>query len=197
MSGAASMVRSSGIDGEIGFNVSDAIRALSGTPYAEGFASGSLDDPFLDYYAPAPAGGERKTLERCAYTRRGFLELACRCAHALRARGVASARDAAAHWFTGNAVEDLAARLAAVILRTTLVTINWQGDSAERVAYKVQATSAKVLLVDSGVPADELAKVLELLGAGVQLLRATEIASFAPALPPSEPASEPSGRGTL
>jgi len=90
-------------------------------------------------------------------------------------------------------VEDLAARLAAVILRTTLVTINWQGDSAERVAYKVQATSAKVLLVDSGVPADELAKVLELLGAGVQLLRATEIASFAPALPPSEPASEPSG----
>lgn len=161
-------------------SLENARAALAGTPYAEAFAAGAVDAPFLDYYSASSSGPAEhgKQLEHTAFSRGQFLELAWRCAAALRAHGVAHAGDAHAHWFSGNAPEDLACRLAAVMLRSTPVTINWQADSAERIAHKIAATSAKVLLVDETVPADVLAEVLTLIGPGVRLLGAKDLAAF-------------------
>lgn len=155
-----------------------ALGALAGTPYREAFAA--LDAPFLDYYRAAPpaASGERsRQLEHTAFSRGAFLELAWRSAGALRAHGVARAGDAHAHWFSGNAPEDLACRLAAVMLRSTPVTINWQADSAERIAHKLAATRCKILLVDAAVPADVLAEVRALVDPAVSVLRAEDLAA--------------------
>ena len=184
----------------------DAARAaLAGTAYAAAFAVEARDAPFLDYYcpaaAPAPDGGgaaaaaaEPKPLVRVSYTRGDFLALAARCARALRAHGVERAGDAHAHWFTGNAPEDLACRLAAVMLRSTPVTINWQADSAERVAHKARATRSRVLVVDAGVTAGALAEVRALLGDELRVLHAEQLAAYpldgrgdAPAAQPPPP----------
>lgn len=61
-----------------------------------------------------------------------------------------------AHYFTDNRVEDLAFRLAAPMLGTVPVTINWQGDTLDRIIYKIQLTACKLLLVDDGVKQQEI-----------------------------------------
>ena len=57
------------------------------------------------------------------------------------------------HYFTDNAHEDLAFRLGATMLGTVPVTVNWQADTPERVAYKLSITEARALVVDAGVAA--------------------------------------------
>ena len=48
-----------------------------------------------------------------------------------------------------NTPEDLVFRLAAVMVGTVPATVNWQADNTERIVGKVQASAAKLLLVDA------------------------------------------------
>jgi acyl-CoA synthetase (AMP-forming)/AMP-acid ligase II len=73
---------------------------------------------------------------------------------ALRARQIfttyhVSAGDSVCFFFSANRTEDLAFRLAAVMIGCVPVTINWDADPAERILYKAQITNSTLILRDS------------------------------------------------
>lgn len=137
--------------------------------YLVGFAPERAAEPFLTWYTVAPD----KSLNATNYTRGEFLTLALRGCRVLRAANV-GAGDCHTHCFSCNTVGDLAFRLAAVLCGTTPVTINWQADSAEKVLYKVQITSSKLLLFDDETPAD----VLQLLAKDAPTLQSFNVGSL-------------------
>ena len=106
------------------------------------------DDAFLSYWSINPD----KTVARSDFTRGEFWALGAAAAGALEEAGLGPG-DAAVHYFTDNAHEDLAFRLGATMLGTVPVTVNWQADTPERVAYKLSITEARALVVDAGVAA--------------------------------------------
>lgn len=85
-----------------------------------------------------------KGLEVKTFTRGQFWQLASRAAYVLRERLGLSYGDTHVHFFTGNCVEDLAFRLAAVMVGTVPVTVNWDSDPIDRILYKVKSSKAKV-----------------------------------------------------
>jgi acyl-CoA synthetase (AMP-forming)/AMP-acid ligase II len=115
---------------------------------------GAFDDPgepFLAYYAFAPDG----TVRREDLTRGEFWSLSRRAAHVLCAAGLAPG-DAFVHYFSANRVADLAFRVAAAMTGAVPVTINWQADTLEAVAYKVGLTESRLVLFDAGVPKESI-----------------------------------------
>lgn len=93
--------------------------------------------------------GQDKGLEVKTLSRGQFWQLASRAAYVLRCRLGLQFGDAHVHFFTGNCVEDLAFRLAAVMVGTVPVTVNWDSDTIERILYKVQSSKAKVKTLGS------------------------------------------------
>ncbi len=111
------------------------------TPYARAFKNGGK--PFLHFYA-FPEKGEVLTRE---YSRSAFWELACKAAAVLKGAGLKPG-DACLHLFGGNNVMDLAFRLGSVMTGVVPVTVNWQADDAERVAFKIVASESRFLIHD-------------------------------------------------
>ena len=118
--------------------------------YAPAFAD--PDSPFLTYHG---FGGDGRRYRR-ALTRGEFWALARKGAHVLRSHGLGSG-DCFAHWFSANRVDDLAFRLAATMVGAAPVTVNWQADTQERIAYKVGLTECRLVLLDRGVPEESTA----------------------------------------
>lgn len=110
-------------------------------PYAQAFRKG--DAPFLTWHELTPTG------IRPLHLKRGeFLDLARRAAQALLAHGVGKG-DRVVHGFSQNHYLDLVFRLAASWLGAVPVTINWEADTAERVCYKLEHTTARLLIHDT------------------------------------------------
>ena len=109
--------------------------------------------PFVTYYEISE---ETKALEARTLTRAAFWEAAMRAASAIRDAGLTTKGDCAVHFFSDNRLEDLVLRLASVMCGTVPVTVNWQADTLERVAYKIRATAAKVVFHDKGVPEEQV-----------------------------------------
>ena len=114
--------------------------------YADAFADAEM--PFVTHYA----FDAEKRLVRSTLTRGVFWSLCRRAAGVLRAAGV-SRGACFAHYFSGNRVEDLAFRVGATMVGAVPVTVNWQADTVERVAYKLELTQSRLMVVDAGVPA--------------------------------------------
>ncbi|QTD51684.1 class I adenylate-forming enzyme family protein [Sulfidibacter corallicola] len=113
-----------------GFNALAAYRAAFANP----------DRPLVFSYRIDPF----KKLQCRTYTAGTIWELACRGATALRAHGL-KAGDRQLHAFGNNHYLDLVYRLAALLVDTVPVTVNWQADTVERLCFK--ADLAEVGLV--------------------------------------------------
>lgn len=122
--------------------------------YLDAFTGTRAKDPFLTYYSVAAD----KSLTTETYTRGEFHTLALRAASVLAKAGLKPG-ECHTHFFSCNTVGDLAFRLASVLLATTAVTINWQADDEDKVLYKIELTSSKLVLVDPETPADVIASV--------------------------------------
>ena len=99
--------------------------------------------PFLNYYA-----FQDGNIQRCSLTRGEFWDLACSTAAYLSDQGL-SKGDRIVHSFSSNTLDDLIFRLAAVLLGSVPITVNWQADDNERIVYKTKLTSAKLMVYDS------------------------------------------------
>ena len=117
--------------------------------YLDAFAG--TETPFLTYFSFAAD----KSVTREAFTRGEMWSLARRAAHVLRSSGLTGG-DCFAHYFSGNRPADLAFRVAATMTGAVPVTVNWQADTPERVAYKVELTECRLVVTDAGVPTDAL-----------------------------------------
>ena len=122
--------------------------------YMEAFAPNRHGDHFLTYYSVAPD----KSLVTTTYTRGEFWDLALRAASILAAHGIAPG-ECHTHFFSCNTVGDLAFRLAAIMMGTTPVTINWQADTPDRVIYKIELTGSKLVIVDDETEPEVIAKI--------------------------------------
>ena len=141
--------------------------------------------PFITFYSK---GSDPAALDCDTYTRAEFWALTRRAATVLLDYGIGRG-DRVTHYFSANSVLDLAFRLGASLLGAVPVTVNWQADPTDRVVFKVTSTASKVVLVDTGTPAADVAavgavaKVVE-LAAGDRLVGVAELAeaSFAAGL---------------
>ena len=110
--------------------------------YCAAFANRDL--PFLHYYTFKQGAIQKRTL-----TRGEFWELAGSAAAHLSALGIAKG-DRSVHCFSANSPYDLVFRLASVLVGAVPVTINWQVDDNERIAYKATLTEARICIYDRG-----------------------------------------------
>jgi hypothetical protein len=121
--------------------------------YAPAF-TGSGDELFMTYWSINPD----KSLSRTEYTRKEFMLLAQKAANVMTLRGL-SKGDMVCHYFTNNTPADLAFRLAAAMVGTIPVTINWQADPIDRILYKIELTNSKMVIIDEGVSEDHLSAI--------------------------------------
>lgn len=85
-----------------------------------------------------------------------FWRLASRAARLLKHELGLSLGDSHVHFFSGNTVEDLILRMAAVLVGTVPVTVNWDGDTLDRIIYKVKASSARVVFIHGKTPTEQV-----------------------------------------
>ena len=78
--------------------------------------------------------------------------------------------NAQVHVFKGNSVEDLALRLASVMVGTVPVTINWDSDPLDRIVYKVQSSQAKAVFTHAHTPVDQIEAVKASASSGVMMM---------------------------
>ena len=109
--------------------------------YRDAFTARST--PFLFYYR----ADAYKRLTRDVYTRGRIWDLALCAARLLRDHGLKKG-DCHLHCFGANRLEDLVFRLAAAMTGTVPVTVNWEADTPDRVAYKRQLTDCKLVIRD-------------------------------------------------
>ena len=102
------------------------------------------DAPFLYFYT-----FRQESIRKHAFTRGEFWDLACTAAAHLSNLGI-SKGDRIVHCFSSNRSCDLVFRLAEVLTGSVPVTINWQADDDDRIAYKARTTEAKICLHDTG-----------------------------------------------
>ncbi|MDD5591057.1 MAG: class I adenylate-forming enzyme family protein [Dehalococcoidales bacterium] len=102
------------------------------------------EHPFLNYYTFEKGGIRKQSLSRGE-----FWDLAQSAASCLSQLGIGKG-DRVIHCFSANSLHDLALRLAAVLVGSVPVTINWQADDNERICYKANVTGAKLLVYDHG-----------------------------------------------
>lgn len=100
------------------------------------------ETPFLKYYSFD--GGK---LVETSFSRGQFWELAQSAVSRLIRLGIEKGTRVV-HCFSANSLYDLAFRLAAVLVGSIPVTINWQTDDIERIRYKAGITGAKLLIYD-------------------------------------------------
>jgi len=100
------------------------------------------DFPFLHFYTFKQDSIQKRTL-----TRGEFWALSCSAAAYLSNFGI-SKGDRIIHCFSANSPYDLVFRLAAVLVGGAPVTINWQADDNERIAYKATITEARICIYD-------------------------------------------------
>ena len=91
-------------------------------------------------------------------TRHEFLVQAQLAAYMLESLGIGTG-DCHIHYFSGNNKYDLILRMAAVLIGSVPVTINWDADTPERAVYKVKATSSRIVFIDDGVPKSALDQI--------------------------------------
>ena len=108
-------------------------------------------EPFLTYFFFAAD----KSVRCEELTRGEFWSLARRAAHVLRTTGLGKG-DCFAHYFSGNRVGDLAFRVAATMTGAVPVTVNWQADTPEAIAFKIDLTECRLVVIDSDVPTESL-----------------------------------------
>ena len=113
--------------------------------YAMACTGAESDRPFLSYYAVA----KDKSLICTSYTRGEFWSLSKRAATVLTEAGIGLG-DHVTHLFSENSQYDLAFRLAAVMVGSIPVTVNWSADTLERIQYKIGMTASKLVLTDTG-----------------------------------------------
>lgn len=65
-----------------------------------------------------------------------------------------------AHYMSANRIEDAVLRLSAALSGYSLVTINWDADSIERIKYKVIKTKCAAVVYDEGVPKERVDRLL-------------------------------------
>lgn len=100
--------------------------------------------PFLYFYT-----FRQESIRKRTFTRGEFWDLACTAAAHLSNLGI-SKGDRIAHCFSSNRSCDLVFRLAEVLTGSVPVTINWQADDDDRIAYKARTTEARICLYDTG-----------------------------------------------
>lgn len=100
------------------------------------------DFPFLHFYTFKQGSIQKRTL-----TRGEFWDLSCSAAAHLSNLGI-SKGGRVIHCFSSNSPYDLIFRLAAVLVGSAPVTINWQADDDNRIAYKAASTEARICLYD-------------------------------------------------
>ena len=100
--------------------------------YLEAFAPACQPESFIHYYSIVAD----KKLSASHYTRGEFWKLACTAAGMLTVRGLRRGHHQT-HCFSANKLGDLVFRLAAAIIGTVPITINWQSDTPQRVVHKV------------------------------------------------------------
>jgi acyl-CoA synthetase (AMP-forming)/AMP-acid ligase II len=103
----------------------------------------NLGSLFLRYYTSCGSGD----IQYRDLTRGDFLDMTLRAAGILADSGLREG-DRFLCGFGANDPADMAFRLAAAITKTTPVTINWQGDTPERAAYKASLSLSKLLIAD-------------------------------------------------
>lgn len=113
-------------------------------PYLEAFQE---DAPFLYSYQIASDG----RLQATHWSRKRFLTEAHAAALHLTKAGL-GVGDRQLHCFAANHPMDLVFRLAAVLIGSVPVTVNWQADDEERIAYKAKLANAKAVIVDPAFP---------------------------------------------
>lgn len=112
--------------------------------YLPAFVDMSL--PFLFYYSNKDKIVHIKRLSRGDFWKQSSSALTFLLNNAMN-KG-----DRQVHYFSGNTVEDLAFRTAAMMIGTVPVTINWQADPEEIIYYKIASTNAKIMIIDSETP---------------------------------------------
>ena len=98
--------------------------------------------PFLKFYS-----FDGKSIRSRVLSRGEFWDLACAGAAYLSEQGVAKG-DRVLHCFSHNNLYDAAFRLAAILVGSVPVTVNWQADDDERVISKAEITGARFLIFD-------------------------------------------------
>ena len=122
--------------------------------YHDAFESSKFDEPFLTTYT---IDGKSLVVQE-RLTRHEFLVQAQLAAYMLESLGIGTG-DCHIHYFSGNNKYDLILRMAAVLIGSVPVTINWDADTPERAVYKVKATSSRVVFIDDGVPKSALDQI--------------------------------------
>jgi acyl-CoA synthetase (AMP-forming)/AMP-acid ligase II len=111
-------------------------------PYAKGLCGREL--PFLETFDLLDGGETR----RRTWTRQAFWVLSARAASVLARYGLGKG-DRFLNGFGKNRVEDLAFRLASAMVGAIPVTVNWQADTVEQMAYKVESSESRLVLHDA------------------------------------------------
>lgn len=102
---------------------------------------GHEDEPFLTFYpVPSPSSSSSSSstsTTKTTWTRGELWALAQRFAYILKHQAKLRKGDCQVHLFGANSVEDVALRLASVMVGTVPVTVNWDSDPIDRVVFKV------------------------------------------------------------
>lgn len=106
------------------------------------------DQQFLTYFDQSPD----KTAKITTYNRRQFWDLVVKAIAMMTVDIGLKKGDRQLHYFSGNTVEDLVLRTACVLTGSIPVTVNWQSDLYDQICYKLEATEAKAVFVDSRTP---------------------------------------------
>ncbi|NLH95230.1 MAG: acyl--CoA ligase [Synergistaceae bacterium] len=112
------------------------------SPYAKGLKG--RETPFLEYVDLSGKGEIRRKI----WTREEFWQLSRRAAFVLVRNGLGRG-DHFVNGFGRNRVEDLAFRLGAAMVGSIPVTINWQADTLEQMAYKIETSESRLVLHDA------------------------------------------------
>ncbi len=105
---------------------------------------GHEDEPFLTFY-PVPSPSSPSSATKITWTRGELWTLAQRFADILKHKAKLRKGDCQVHLFAANSVEDVALRLASVMVGTVPVTVNWDSDPIDRVVFKVRYPLMRIL----------------------------------------------------
>lgn len=132
------------------------------------------DEDTKEWFVEYLSLGDKKQLGARCLNRAEFMDLALKGVSVLVHQLRLSVGERCVHYFTDNRLEDLVFRLSSVFAGTVPVTINWQADSRESIAYKVEVTEAGGAIVDAGADRTALPAGLVTLDASAALADASQ-----------------------
>eukprot|EP00633_Aureoumbra_lagunensis_P006706 CAMPEP_0197309530 /NCGR_PEP_ID=MMETSP0891-20130614/8108_1 /TAXON_ID=44058 ORGANISM="Aureoumbra lagunensis, Strain CCMP1510" /NCGR_SAMPLE_ID=MMETSP0891 /ASSEMBLY_ACC=CAM_ASM_000534 /LENGTH=614 /DNA_ID=CAMNT_0042794647 /DNA_START=17 /DNA_END=1861 /DNA_ORIENTATION=+ len=127
-------------------------------PYVESIVKNQSNEKYFVEYLSI---GKDKSVVPLRLTRTELFHRAMKAAEILQSN--LNVKECALHYFTDNRLEDLVFRFGAVLAGTTPVTVNWQADTAERVAYKATITNTRLALIDDGADRSVLPASVEII----------------------------------